>query len=57
MQTWEVERRKVWGLLLELKQKIKILEKENVQRKEKPEVTGSAGRSEAEGLYREKPGR
>jgi len=34
MATWDEERRKIWGLLLELKQKVKLLEGKISERKE-----------------------
>ncbi|MDW7675379.1 MAG: hypothetical protein SCK28_12685 [Bacillota bacterium] len=37
MSSWEFERKKIWGLLLDLKRKVKILEKELLVIKEKSE--------------------
>jgi len=34
MPKWEEERRKVWGLLLDLKRKLNEIEKDSLERKE-----------------------
>jgi hypothetical protein len=45
MANWEQERRRVWGIIIELKHRIKMLEEQNCKRKEgmeqPPEVAGA----------------